>query len=629
MKLHRRDFINRMSLASAALLASHPLFGKTAKSGDNKSILVETAHFGNLGGWMLDNQFELHLGFSYLLAHGLGKPVKNASGKIKFPSAGKYHVWALTKDWCPGDWESPGKFQVLVGGKPLSEIFGTVPEWTWQSGGTLDVSADQLSTSVALNDLTGFEGRCSAIYFSQDPNDVPPIDKDDLRTWRREKVGLPSEAVEQGHYDLVIVGGGITGCAAAIAANSQGVKVAIIQNRPILGGNASGEIRVHTEGIHGRASEILDLIDTPWYPNSDPLALVADRKRMRNMNALENVDIYLSHIMTECEMRDGRIHGIKAVETANGILKRFTSDQFLDSSGDAWLGYMAGCEFRYGRESRHEFGEEWEEHGELWCPEKPDNRVMGSSVMWYTRKRDRRVKFPAVPWTKTVAKNHVATEGEWQWEFSHNALHQIHDAETIRDHMFRAIYGSYANAHKRRENANLELDWISFLVGKRESRRLIGDHIYTGVDARDSVEFPDTVVTEKRKIDVHYQEKILGRSVDFLSEALFQSIKNYYYYIPYRSLYSKDVPNLQMAGRCFSCSHIGLGGPRVMNTCGQMGVATGFAASLCKKYKIDPREVGKKHIAELRHLCGYDANLKPLIDRSGRRLEEPSKYKNT
>jgi hypothetical protein len=123
MTLHRRDFINRMSLASVSLLATHPLFGKTAFSTDRKSVLVETAHFGNLGGWMLDSQFEPYLGFSYLLAHGLGKPVANASSKITFPKAGRYHVWALTKDWCPGEWESPGRFQILLGDQILKETF--------------------------------------------------------------------------------------------------------------------------------------------------------------------------------------------------------------------------------------------------------------------------------------------------------------------------------------------------------------------------------------------------------------------------------------------------------------------------------------------------------------------------
>ena len=161
----RRDFISQFSLASLSLLATHPLFGKTAKSGDRKSVLVETAHFANLGGWMLDNQFEPHLGFSYLIAHGLGKPVENAQAEMRFPKAGRYNVWALTKDWCPGEWQAPGQFNIRLGKQTLKETFGTKADWTWQSGGTVDVSADQLYTTIALEDLTGFEGRCSAVYF--------------------------------------------------------------------------------------------------------------------------------------------------------------------------------------------------------------------------------------------------------------------------------------------------------------------------------------------------------------------------------------------------------------------------------------------------------------------------------
>jgi len=149
MTISRRDFINQFSLASLSLIATHPLFGKTAKSGDNKSVLVETAHFSNLGGWMLDNQFESHLGFSYLIAHGLGKPVEDAQAEMRFPKAGRYHVWVLTKDWCPGEWEAPGQFNILVGGKPLPETLGTHADWSWQSGGTVNVSERELSAAIA------------------------------------------------------------------------------------------------------------------------------------------------------------------------------------------------------------------------------------------------------------------------------------------------------------------------------------------------------------------------------------------------------------------------------------------------------------------------------------------------
>ncbi len=606
MSLPRREFLRNLGLASASVMAAHPLFGMVARSLDRRSVLVETAYFSNLGGWKLDTQFENYLGFSYLLAHGLGRPVANAHARIEFPSAGRYHAWVLTKDWCPGEWDSPGQFKVLLNETPLTETFGTKPGWTWQSGGTVDVSSGQLSSRISLQDLTGFEGRCSAIYFSLDPKDVPPpADPTVLPQWRRAKVGLTTDVIDEGTFDVVIVGGGISGCAAALAADQQGLKVALIQNRPVLGGNASAEVRVHTLGIYGRAGALLEKIDTPHYPNGDAGALVADEKRMRSMAAAKNIKIFLNHTLLSAQTSENRIVSVQAVESANGNQRGFRAPQFIDCTGDGWLGAMAGAEFRYGRESKHEFGEEWERHGELWSPEKPDNRVMGSSVLWYTKETSGRVRFPAVPWAKPVAQNHVSPAGEWQWEFSRDDLHQVDDAETIRDHMFRAIYGTYANTIRLPQYANLELDWVAFVAGKRESRRLMGPHIFSGADARDSVEFPDTVVTEKRSIDVHYQEALLGRPEDFLSEALFLKPKNGFYYIPYRSLYSRNIANLQMAGRCFSCSHVGLGGPRVMNTCGQMGVATGFAAALCKQHQVDPATISAHHITALRQLCGY------------------------
>jgi hypothetical protein len=249
------------------------------------------------------------------------------------------------------------------------------------------------------------------------------------------------------------------------------------------------------------------------------------------------------------------------------------------------------------------YNENWEENKELWSPEKADNRVMGSSVLWQTADMGKPVTFPEVPWAMETAGENAATTGTWKWEFSNNDMNQIEDAEAIRDHMLKAIYGSFYNAKKLPENANLALEWTSYLVGKRESRRLKGDYIYTFQDEKNMREFPDAVVMEERDVDVHYQQ-ILKDSTkpDFLSEALFYKVDHYY--IPYRTLYSKNIKNLFMAGRCFSTSHVGLGGPRVMNTTGQMGVAVGYAASLCKKYNTNPRGIYISHLDELKKLIG-------------------------
>jgi hypothetical protein len=226
---------------------------------------------------------------------------------------------------------------------------------------------------------------------------------------------------------------------------------------------------------------------------------------------------------------------------------------------------------------------------------------MGSSVLWRTVDIGKPVQFPEVPWAMDVAGDYSATTGTWNWEFSRDDLHQIDDAEMIRDHMLKAIYGSFYNAKQKPENTNLALEWTSYLIGKRESRRLAGDYIYTFADEKKRTDFPDAVVMEKRAIDFHYQQNLLDESQpDFLSEANYYKLDHYY--IPYRSLYSRNIKNLLMAGRCFSCSHVGLGGPRVMNTTGQMGVAVGYAASLCRKYNTNPRGVYLNHIDELKKL---------------------------
>lgn len=599
--MKRNTFIKQFGVGMFGLVGTT---GWTSQQQNNSSLLLEAEHFSDKGGWTLDTQFHDELGFSYLLAHGLGRPVGNASTTITLPDIGQYHVWVRTKNWVPGNWEAPGRFRVHINSKPIGKILGTEPGWGWRSIGSVDMESRQVL--VELEDLTGFDGRCDAIYFSQDPGDVPPDDKEALKKWRHEKHGLSDSPQKELEFDIVIAGGGIAGCAAALAAHSEGRKVALIQDRPVLGGNASSEIRVHTLGIKGNREDILSQLDTPHYPNGDPKAKQAEEKRHRNMNAAKNVHQFLGHSVYAVHSEGQSVRSVDAIELETGIRRRFTAPIFIDCTGDGWIGYWAGAEYRYGRESRHEFGEAWEQYGELWSPEEPDNRVMGSSVLWRSVEKEQPVAFPDVPWAMPVAKNHKATSGEWYWEYSDNDIHQVDDAEQIRDHMLRAIYGSFANAKKEPKNARLDLEWVSHLIGKRESRRLMGDYIYTMDDAVECHEFPDTVVTEKREVDVHYQRNLRGHPVDFIAKAMFLKPKKGHYYLPFRTLYSKDIDNLMMAGRCFSCSHIGLGGPRVMNTCGQMGVAVGFAAHLCLKYSTSPRGVGREHITELRRLCGYE-----------------------
>ena len=191
-----------------------------------KDMLVEAESFTDAGGWSLDTQFIREMGSPYLLAHGLGQPVADAVTTVEFPETGSYKVFVRTKDWV-ARWKAegqPGRFQLLVEGKPLTETFGTTgADWDWQPGGTVEIT--QKSARLCLHDLTGFDGRCDAIFFTT--SDVlPPNDTEPLSAWRREHLGLNVEPTKRDNYDLVVVGGGYSGMGMAVSAARMGCKVA-------------------------------------------------------------------------------------------------------------------------------------------------------------------------------------------------------------------------------------------------------------------------------------------------------------------------------------------------------------------------------------------------------------------
>ena len=591
--MERRTFLKLAGAAVAAPLIHDKVYA--AHSGDG--VLVDAERFVDKGGWVVDPQFVDAMGSPYLLAHGMGKPVANARTPVSFPAAGKYRLWVRTKNWVAGRWEAPGRFKVTVGGKQLDTVFGTESGWAWQKGDLVEVNKGELI--VELKDLTGFDGRCDALFFTMNESFTPPGKLDEMLPWRERLAGVPPEPKSTGRFDVVIVGGGIAGCAAALAADKQGLNVALIQDRPVFGGNASSEVRVHTIGIYGKGEDILKGIDTAHWANGSAGSKKDEAKRHKTMDAAKNVHQFRDWRASACHTEGKRIVSVDAAHTETGQTRRFIAPVFIDCTGHGWIGYWAGAEYRYGRESYQEFAEAWPKYGERWSPKKPDKLTMGTSVLWNSYRTDKPAPFPEVPWAMDVAGRNAATAGEWYWEYASAQKNQIDDAEEIRDHMLRAIYGSFANAKKNPKNANLALKWVGYVGGKRESRRLMGDYIYTQQDALERRKFEDAVVQERRAIDVHYQRA----GYSFYSHAMFRQTGGTYY-IPFRCLYSKNIENLMMAGRCFSCSHIGLGGPRVMRTCGQMGIATGYAASLCNKHNTTPRGVYQKHLKELLELIG-------------------------
>ena len=200
-----------------------------------------------------------------------------------------------------------------------------------------------------------------------------------------------------------------------------------------------------------------------------------------------------------------KITSIDAKHIETGETRRFKAPIFIDCTGDGWIGYWAGAEYMYGREAVSEHGESWDEYGAMWSPDSADIKVMGASLLWRTFESDSAYEFPEVPWATHVTGQYSASKGTWNWELISDKWHQVDHGEQIRDHMLKAIYGSFYNEKQLPGSEKLKLEWVSHLLGKRESRRLVGDYIFTFNDVRDLNTFPDAVVMEDRAVDVHYR----------------------------------------------------------------------------------------------------------------------------
>lgn len=551
-------------------------------------ILIEAESFTNHGGWLVDQEFIEIMGSPYLIAHGLGKPVQDAVTTVNFPNIGTYRLWVRTKNWTYPETNAAGPFKVSINNADLPLTFGATGEdWFWQDGGLIQIT-NQI-VQLKLRDRYGFDARCDALFFTADTNFVPPNADPEMAAWRRQVLGIPDIPSIQEQYDFVVVGGGLAGCAASIAAAKQGLRVAFIQDRPWLGGNASRDIRVHTMGAPRHP--IVSSLGTPNYTSGSDQAITYDENRLKVVSSETNITLYTEWHAFRVQTSNNCIVSVDAKHTRTGEERRFIAPLFADCTGDAWIGYWAGAMYRMGREAQSEFNESL-------APAVADSMLLGSSLIWNSTNTTSAVTFPKVPWAMSVAKDYSATYGDWDWEYG-LTLNTIYDAEIIRDHLLKAIYGSFYNAKQLSQNTNRELHFVAYIAGKRESRRLIGDYILTENDLRNHPSFPDAVATGTWSIDLHYPR---SATYDFLAKSEQVSISEYW--IPFRCLYSTNITNLMMAGRCLSATHVGLGSPRVMYTGGQMGLAVGFAASLCKKYNVMPREVANSYADELRVLLG-------------------------
>ena len=570
-------------------------------------VLVEAESFSNKGGWVVDQQFMDQMGSPFLMAHGLGKPVTDASTKVIFPKTGTYNVFVRTRNWV-GYWsdkETPGRFNLIINNKPLKVTFGTQDtEWNWQNGGSIKIKAGE--STISLHDLTGFNGRCDAILFSIDPTFRPENSQEKLAAFRKKALGLPEVPETAGKFDLVVIGGGMAGTCAALSAARLGLKVALIQDRPVLGGNNSSEVRVHLGGRinlnpYPALGNLVNEIGPVKEGNAQPASFYEDQKKLDAVESEKNITLFLNYRANSVEKEGDLIIAVRAVNIENAKELRFEAPLFADCTGDATIGALAGADFMMGREGQSEYGEPT-------APKIKDKMTMGSSVQWYSEESSGPELFPVLPWGLNFDEKNaqIVKMGEWPWETGMN-YDQVKDFERIRDYGLMVVYSNWSYLKNRfAENQNFKnssLSWVAYVAGKRESRRLTGDLVLREQDLTDQVKYPDGTAPTSWTVDLHYPDP---KNTQFFPEEEFLSIAKhkpiYPYPIPYRCLYSRNVNNLFMAGRNISVTHVALGTVRVMRTTGMMGEVVGMAAAVCKNHGVLPRKVYESYLSELQIL---------------------------
>lgn len=426
---------------------------------------------------------------------------------------------------------------------------------------------------------------------------------------------------EEVRYEVVVVGGGLAGVCAAIAAARLGRRVALVQNRPVLGGNSSSEIRVWVCGAtaqgaqrYARETGIMgELYTENQYRNPEGNPYYWDQVVLDAVLAEPLLDLYLNTEVHEVDATgpaDARtVRSVTGWMTGSERRITFSAPYFLDCTGDGLVGFLAGARYRIGREARDEFGESW-------APLAADDELLGSTILFYTKDVGRPVRFVPPSYAKDlsttpVLRNRVLRTGDngcayWWIEWG-GELDTVHDNERIRDELHAVIMGIWDHIKNSGEFEadRLTLEWVGSLPGKREYRRFVGDHVLTERDVLEQRQFPDRVAFGGWSIDLHPVKGVYAEE-----PGARQRHPDGVFHIPLRCLYSVNVTNLLFAGRNISASHVAFGATRVMATCATLGEAAGTAAALCVEQRLSPRELATTRADLLsRTLLRQDASV--------------------
>lgn len=422
--------------------------------------------------------------------------------------------------------------------------------------------------------------------------------------------------------DLCIVGAGAAGMFAAVAAARHGAKVVLMNDRPVVGGNASGEIRMWIRGAHGRNNHESGIVEELALMNlrRNPTLnfSIWDSVTYELIKNEPNIDLILNCSCLACEMDGNRVKSVTGWQTTTQKFHTVTAKIFADCSGDSVLAPITGAEFRMGRESRDEFGEDI-------APVVSDNRTMGMSCLLQVRETDREIPFKAPDWAVKFTDETIGhrvninnprqfVNDNFWWIELGGMDDAIGDTEKLRDRLLPITFGvwDYYKNSGRFDSKNWELEWVGFLPGKRESRRYVGAHILTQNEVRDGGRFDDLIAYGGWSMDDHHPAGFDTTE----APTIFHPAPSPFG-IPYRCLYSKNIENLMFSGRNISCTHTAMSSCRVMATCATLGQAMGTAAAIALREGIDPAGVYEKgFVGELRQTLMEDDCYLPFTHRA-------------